>query len=63
MIGGEARRRDPFKGEDIHVHFPAGGIPKVGLYGNMGEESNRGYLNKTNVYLKNQSWGSTYIYI
>ena len=23
-------RRDPFKGEDIHVHFPAGGIPKAG---------------------------------
>jgi len=25
-----AADRDPFKGEDVHVHFPAGGIPKDG---------------------------------
>lgn len=29
-VGASSLDRDPFKGEDIHVHFPAGGIPKDG---------------------------------
>jgi len=29
-VGQPAQDQDPFQGEDIHVHFPAGGIPKDG---------------------------------
>jgi ATP-dependent Lon protease len=29
-VGQPTQDQDPFEGEDIHVHFPAGGIPKDG---------------------------------